>query len=31
VEWVDRPNLMVKIPATLEGIPAVRLAHCGWN
>ena len=23
-EWVDRPNLMVKIPATLEGIPAVR-------
>jgi len=25
-EWVDRPNLMVKIPATLEGIPAVRLA-----
>ena len=25
-EWVDRPNLMVKIPATMEGIPAVRLA-----
>ncbi len=25
-ERVDRPNLMVKIPATLEGIPAVRLA-----
>ena len=25
-EWVDRPNLMVKIPATLEGIPAVRAA-----
>lgn len=23
-ERVDRPNLMVKIPATLEGIPAVR-------
>ena len=23
-EWVDRPNLMVKIPATQEGIPAVR-------
>ena len=23
---VDRPNLMVKIPATLEGIPAVRKA-----
>jgi transaldolase len=23
---VDRPNLMVKIPATLEGIPAVRQA-----
>jgi len=25
-EWVGRPNLMVKIPATLEGIPAVRQA-----
>jgi transaldolase / glucose-6-phosphate isomerase len=25
-EWVDRPNLMVKIPATREGIPAVRAA-----
>jgi len=25
-EWVDRPNLMVKIPATPEGIPAVRAA-----
>jgi len=25
-EWVKRPNLMVKIPATLEGIPAVRVA-----
>ena len=25
-EWVDRPNLMVKIPATMEGIPAVRAA-----
>jgi transaldolase/glucose-6-phosphate isomerase len=23
-EWVDRPNLMVKIPATLEGLPAIR-------
>ncbi|MBN1120431.1 MAG: transaldolase [Anaerolineae bacterium] len=23
-EWVDRPNLMIKIPATLEGIPAVE-------
>jgi transaldolase/glucose-6-phosphate isomerase len=23
-EWVDRPNLMIKIPATPEGIPAVR-------
>jgi transaldolase / glucose-6-phosphate isomerase len=23
-EWVNRPNLMVKIPATPEGIPAVR-------
>jgi transaldolase len=22
--WVDRPNLMVKIPATLEGIPAIE-------
>ena len=25
-ELVDRPNLMVKIPATIEGIPAVRAA-----
>jgi transaldolase / glucose-6-phosphate isomerase len=25
-ERVDRPNLMVKIPATVEGIPAVRAA-----
>jgi transaldolase / glucose-6-phosphate isomerase len=25
-EWVDRPNLMVKIPATPEGVPAVRAA-----
>ena len=25
-QWVNRPNLMVKIPATVEGIPAVRLA-----
>ncbi len=25
-EWVSRPNLMVKIPATPEGIPAVRAA-----
>ena len=25
-EWVDRPNLMVKIPATPEGIPAVQAA-----
>ncbi len=25
-EWVGRPNLMVKIPATPEGIPAVRAA-----
>ncbi len=25
-ERVDRPNLMVKIPATLEGIPAIRAA-----
>ncbi len=23
-EWVDRPNLMVKVPATEEGIPAIR-------
>ena len=23
-KWVDRPNLMIKIPATLEGIPAIR-------
>ena len=25
-EWVARPNLMVKIPATLEGLPAIREA-----
>jgi len=25
-EWVDRPNLMVKIPATLEGVPAIEQA-----
>jgi transaldolase / glucose-6-phosphate isomerase len=25
-EWVDRPNLMVKIPATPECIPAIRTA-----
>ncbi|HTX93142.1 MAG TPA: bifunctional transaldolase/phosoglucose isomerase [Anaerolineales bacterium] len=25
-EWVNRPNLMVKIPATPEGIPAIRAA-----
>ena len=25
-EWVDRPNLMIKIPATPEGIPVVRAA-----
>jgi transaldolase/glucose-6-phosphate isomerase len=23
-EWVARPNLMVKIPATLDGLPAIR-------
>lgn len=23
-EWVDRPNLMIKIPATHAGIPAIR-------
>ncbi len=23
-QWVDRPNLMIKIPATLAGIPAIR-------
>lgn len=22
--WVDRPNLMIKIPATIEGIPAIE-------
>ena len=25
---VDRPNLMIKIPATSEGVPAVRAAIC---
>jgi len=24
--WVDRPNLMIKIPATAEGLPAIRKA-----
>ena len=24
--WVDRPNLMIKIPATIEGLPAIRQA-----
>jgi transaldolase/glucose-6-phosphate isomerase len=24
--WVDRPNLMIKIPATPEGLPAIRKA-----
>ena len=28
-ERVNRPNLMVKIPATKEGIPAIRQIHCG--
>lgn len=23
-QWVDRPNVMIKIPATEEGIPAIR-------
>jgi len=23
-KWVDRPNLMVKVPATPEGVPAIR-------
>lgn len=23
-KWVNRPNLMIKIPATVEGLPAVR-------
>jgi transaldolase len=25
-KWVNRPNLMVKIPATLQGIPAIQQA-----
>ncbi len=25
-KWVDRPNLMIKIPATLEGLPAIAEA-----
>ena len=25
-EWVDRPNLMIKIPATPEGLPAIEEA-----
>src|SRR2546423_5751102 len=23
-KWVDRPNVMIKVPATKEGIPAVQ-------
>jgi transaldolase len=31
-QWVDRPNLMIKVPATREGIPAVeRLLAAGLN
>ncbi len=30
--WVDRPNLMIKIPATVEGLPAVtRTIAAGIN
>lgn len=25
-KWVDRPNLMIKIPGTLEGLPAITAA-----
>ena len=27
---VDRPNLFIKIPATLEGLPAITAARPGW-
>ncbi len=27
---VDRPNLMVKIPATEEGLPAITADNRGW-
>ncbi len=31
-EWVERPNLMIKVPATAEGIPAIeRLIAAGIN
>jgi len=31
-KWVDRPNLMIKIPATVEGLPAVtRTIASGIN
>ncbi len=31
-KWVDRPNLMIKIPATVEGLPAVtRTIAAGIN
>jgi len=31
-KWVDRPNLMVKVPATPEGIPAIqKLIAAGLN
>ncbi len=23
-QWIDRPNLMVKVPATVEGVPAIE-------
>lgn len=31
-DWVDRPNLMIKVPATAEGIPAIEtLIAAGIN
>jgi transaldolase len=31
-DWVDRPNLMIKVPATAQGIPAIeRLLAAGVN
>jgi transaldolase len=28
-KWVDRPNLMIKIPATVEGLPAITESLAG--
>jgi transaldolase len=29
-DWVARPNLMIKIPATKEGLPAITQSIAAW-